>query len=53
LLRADDIKLLEQLVASLLGSSILLQDYDNMYQICQQPLTAWEQAVQKKIVDKL
>ena len=28
--------LLEQLVASLLGSSILLQDYDNMYQICQQ-----------------
>jgi hypothetical protein len=37
LLRADDIKFaLEQLVASLLASSTLLQDDSNLFQTCQQ-----------------
>jgi hypothetical protein len=34
--RADDIRLLEQLVASLLVSSTLLQDDNNLFQTCQQ-----------------
>ena len=36
LLRADDIRLLEQFVASLLASSTLLEDDNNLFQTCQQ-----------------
>ncbi len=36
LLRADDIRLLGTLVASLLASSTMLQDDNNLFQTCQQ-----------------
>jgi hypothetical protein len=38
--RADDIRLLEQLVASMSASSTLLQDGNNLFQTCQQLRTS-------------